>query len=98
MELVWSILLGAVLGAYAVWRLPYKRQLPQPVAPAPEPPAQTEQQSPRPPQQAEPPRTIQTYAELLKAPYEASSHPQELESHPALIAGVELLQDPAVPL
>src|SRR5512145_2625154 len=42
--------------------------------------------------------TLQDLAQALLPAYEASAHPQDLQSHPAFQRGVAWLAEPAVPL
>lgn len=82
MDVLLILLVGTAIAGAIAWRI-----LSRPGKPAAAP------EAPRPA-----PRTIQQLGEELKPAYEASAHPQELESHPAFHAGVEQLANPDLPL
>ena len=88
------VTLGVVLIlTLAGWSLRRLRDDPQ-AHPPPAPP------QPAPPREAEPPRgeTLQDLAQALQPAYEASAHPQDLESDPAFQRGAAWLADPGVQL
>ena len=82
-----------VILTLAGWSLRRLRDDPQ-AHPTPAPP------QPAPPREAEPPRgeTLQDLAQALQPAYEASAHPQDLESDPAFQRGAAWLADPGVQL
>jgi ATP-dependent Clp protease ATP-binding subunit ClpC len=83
-----TLITGAIL-FFAGWSL--RRLRADPNAHPPAAPAAAPDEAPR-------QETLQELAQALAPAYEASAHPQDLESDPAFQRGVAWLSDPAVPL
>ena len=94
MEFLLAALAGAIIGALVMRQL--SRRPAQPASSAGQVATQPQQEPPTPPS-TDILRTLQMQAEALRPVYENSSHPQELESDPAFVAGTALLEDETVP-
>src|SRR5262245_920775 len=92
-----ALVAGAILGfaATSLRRLRDDEHAHRPAAPSSVPaPVAAPPPAPRPLQQ----ESLQELGQMLAPAYESSSHPQDLESHPAFQRGVACLCDPDVPL